>query len=308
MKKRILLLFFTLSCSLSAQEGISLTGTVYGEDGSSIKYASIINITTNKHGTTSDENGDFYLKTRKNFEDEIQINALGFYELKTTLADFVKLAKAESIILKEKPIDLGEVKVSGERYELNYIGKSTQLLKRTDSSYFSDPMSEGPGYSEGVYVVPHRKTEGLIDKIHFYVTADGSLNQPFTIRLLRSNGKLKNNQGYKIDGFDDMTDSSLLVQKVRAGWNTFELYDSDIYVDSRPFFILFTTVETLEEAKTRELNESVQSINLGAFADRKPNEIYKALSFNGIILYLANDRVKTPIPAVYLEYSKLSKK
>lgn len=307
MKKVLILLLLGFCNGLIAQNEILIDSKLVDNNGKPILYASIINITTNKHGTTSDKNGNFYLKTRQNFEDEIQINALGFYELKTTLADFVKLAKAESITLKEKPIDLGEVEVYGERYERNYIGKSTQLLKKLDSSYFSDPIGEGPGYSEGVFVLPHRKTKGLIDKIHFYVTAEGSLNQPFTIRLLRSNDKLKNNQGYKIDQFDDMTESILLVEEVELGWNTFDFYDSDLFVDSRPFFILFTSLETLEEAKARDLKESVKSINLAAFANRIPNEIYKALSFNGIILFLANDRVKTPIPAVYIEYSATKK-
>ncbi|MFT7150675.1 MAG: hypothetical protein ACI82Q_002543 [Nonlabens sp.] len=99
----------------------------------------------------------------------------------------------------------------------------------------------------------------------------------------------------------------LLVQEIKAGWNTFDLYNSDIYVDSQPFFIMFTSLESLDESKARSIAETTESINLAVFADRKPNEIYSALSFNGIILYLAVARISTPIPAIYVEYSKLKK-
>jgi hypothetical protein len=307
MKKVLILLLFGFCNGLIAQNEISIDSKLIDNNGKPILYASIINITTNSHGTTSDKNGSFYLKTRQNFEDEIQINALGFYELKTTLADFLKLAKAESITLKEKPIDLGEVEVVGERFKQEFIGKSTQLLKKIDSSYYSGPIGETPGYSEGVYVQPNKKTFGLIDKIHFYVTADDYLNQPFTIRLLRTKDKLKNNKGYSLDQFDDMIESVLLVQEVKAGWNTFDLYEFDIYVDSRPFFIMFISLESLEESKARGIAKTTKGISLAAFADRKPNEIYKALSFNGIILYLAVAQVSTPIPAIYIEYSATKK-
>jgi hypothetical protein len=199
------------------------------------------------------------------------------------------------------------VEVVGERFKQEFIGKSTQLLKKIDSSYYSYAISEKPGYSQGVYVQPRKRTNGLIDKIHFYVTADGSLDQPFTIRLLRTKGKLKNNRGYTIDQFDDMTESILLVQEIKAGWNTFDLYNSDIYVDSQPFFIMFTSLESLDESKARSIAETTESINLAVFADRKPNEIYSALSFNGIILYLAVAQVSTPIPAIYIEYSATKK-
>ncbi|MFT4851207.1 MAG: hypothetical protein ACJAS3_001589 [Roseivirga sp.] len=307
MKKNLILLLFYFCNGLIAQEKISIDSRLIDNDSKPVLYASIINITTSIHGTTSDENGRFLLKTRSNYNDKIQITALGFYELKLTVAELEKLALVGSIKLEEKPIDLGDVEVVGERFKQEFIGKSTQLLKKIDSSYYSYAISEKPGYSQGVYVQPRKRTNGLIDKIHFYVTADGSLDQPFTIRLLRTKGKLKNNRGYTIDQFDDMTESILLVQEIKAGWNTFDLYNSDIYVDSQPFFIMFTSLESLDESKARSIAETTESINLAVFADRKPNEIYSALSFNGIILYLAVAQVSTPIPAIYIEYSATKK-
>lgn len=305
--KNLMILFFIYSSYASlAQDGISLKGTVFSEEGVPVQYASIINITTNKHGATSDEHGNFYLKTRQNYQDKIQITALGFYELRGSLKKIQELASSKKLILREKPFILDEIEIKGDRYEKKFIGKSVELLLKEDNSFFSDAIGEGPGYSEGVFIRPQRKTKGLIDKIHFYITDDSPLNKSFTVRLLRSEDKLKNNLGYKIDQFNEMTDSILLVEGAEPGWNTLDLYSSEIFVDAQPFFILFTNLESTEESKSRSLEDSFESIKLGAFADRTPKEIYKALSFNGIILFLANDRIKTPIPAVYLEYSTIN--
>ncbi|MFT7156063.1 MAG: hypothetical protein ACI8Q1_001067, partial [Parvicella sp.] len=137
MKKNLILLLFYFCNGLIAQEKISIDSRLIDNDSKPVLYASIINITTSIHGTTSDENGRFLLKTRSNYNDKIQITALGFYELKLTVAELEKLALVGSIKLEEKPIDLGDVEVVGERFKQEFIGKSTQLLKKIDSSYYS---------------------------------------------------------------------------------------------------------------------------------------------------------------------------
>ena len=305
--RTLILLLFLFSNSLLSQEAISIEGRLTDSKGAAIPYASIINLTSGEHGTTSNENGQFLLKTRTNNSDKIQIAALGFYELRITVGELDKLASAGSILLKEKPFDLGEVQVEGERYEQGFIGKSVELLKKGDGSYYNHAISGKPGYSLGVFVQPRKKTAGLIDKIHFYLAEEDSLDQPFSIRLLRAKGKLKNNRGYMLDEFDDMTDSPLMVSEMKAGWNTLDLYEFDIYVDNRPFFILFTSLESLEESKARGISQTTESVRLATFAERKPDEIYRAISYNGLLVYLAVARIQTPIPAVYVEYSKLKK-
>ena len=131
MKTLFLLLLFTNS--LLAQDQISIESKLIDNKGNGIPYASIINLTSGEHGTTSNEKGLFLLKTRTNNSDKIQIAALGFYELRVTVGELEKLAKAGSVKLKEKPFDLGEVQVEGERYEQAFIGKSTEIFTRSYS-------------------------------------------------------------------------------------------------------------------------------------------------------------------------------
>lgn len=307
MKNTLLLFFAFLTLTLNGQEILSIQNKLIDRNGGSIPFASIINVTTNSYGTTSDEQGNFLLKTRDNLNDQIQINALGFYELRVNLGEFLKLNEKGRITLKEKPIDLGEIEVNGERYEQNFIGKSTDLLINENGKIHSDIIGDQPGLSEGVLVKPNKRTSGLLDKIHFYVTDDAVKESNISVRLLRSPKKLKNNQGYKLDEFEDMLDSLLIIKNFEAGWNSYDLYDLDIPLDGSSFFILFTNLETVDESKQRRADETLEGVSFATFADRKAKEIYKALYFNGILVYLANDRVRTPIPAVYIEYSDLKK-
>ena len=305
MRTLILLLLF--GNGLLAQDQISIESKLIDNNGKAIPYASIINLTSDEHGTTSNEKGQFLLKTRTNNNDKIQISALSFYELRITVGELVQLAKNGSVELKEKPFDLGEIQVDGERYEQAFIGKSNELFKDPDGSYASYTIGDKPGFSLGVYVKPRKKVDGLIDKIHFYLDDKDLPEKPFTVRIFRTKDKLKNNRIYKLDQFDDMTDSLLLFSDGKAGWNTLDLYNLDIYVDDTPFFIVFTSLESLEESKARGVSETTKSARLGTFADVKPDEIFTGYLFDGGLGYSDFARVRNPIPAVYVEYSKSKK-
>ena len=189
MKTLILLLLFTNG--LLAQDQISIESKLIDNTGKGIPYASIINLTSGEHGTTSNEKGQFLLKTRTNISDKIQISALGFYELRITVGELIQLAKSGSVTLKEKPFDLGEIQVDGVRYEQDFIGKSTELFKGPNGSNYSYSISGKPGFSLGVYVQPRKKVDGLIDKIHFYLSEDSSFDHPFTVRLYRYEEQIK---------------------------------------------------------------------------------------------------------------------
>ena len=99
-----------------------------------------------------------------------------------------------------------------------------------------------------------------------------------------------------------MTDSVLLFSDGKAGWNTLDLYSLDIYVDDTPFFIVFTSLESLEESKARNVSETTKSARLGTFANLIPNEIFKAVGIDGGLGFNDYARVRNPIPAIYVEF------
>ena len=53
----------------------------------------------------------------------------------------------------------------------------------------------------------------------------------------------------------------------------------DIYVDDTPFFIVFTSLESLEESKARAVSETTKSARLGTFADANPDEVFNGVWF-----------------------------
>jgi len=304
---KVLITFLFLSNVLIAQELIDIKGKVIDSNGKTVPYASIINLTSGNHGTTSNEKGIFTLNALPNTSDIVQITALGFYELRVTVSELAQLAKNGGVVLKEKPTNLGEFQVDGERYKKEFTGKSTHLLKRPDGGYYTYSISAEPGYGGGVFVTPRNKTVGLIDKIHFYLTDQGSPEKPFGVRLLRTTEKLKHNRVYSIDQFDDMSQEVLIFSNGKAGWNSLNLYDFDIYIDDKPFFIVITILESNMEMGNKSQEKMHKSVQIGAFQDQNPHEIFRAVHIDGGLGFSNVKSARVPIPAIYVEYSTIKK-
>lgn len=109
-----LLCLFLLSVSLQAQTKIS--GKIYDENKSPLPYANVV-FKGSIEGTTSDENGTFYLESEKNW-DTVVVSFIGYQTIEIKLTKRVNFNLV--FILKEESNTLNEVVlVSGKQPKKN---------------------------------------------------------------------------------------------------------------------------------------------------------------------------------------------
>jgi hypothetical protein len=172
IKKRIAVLLFLVSCSLSAQ----IKGIVVDESDKPIPYVNIW-VENENIGTTSEENGEFSINTSDKNKNLI-FSVLG-YEKKIT-----KAYEGIKVSLKSVAFQLDEVLVPPRRYETKEIeigqteNKTYQAFDngpRIDTKFFPyNPSYKKTKFIKEVSIQTDCRIDKAIIKIHFYaVDANG---------------------------------------------------------------------------------------------------------------------------------------
>lgn len=125
-------LFLWSYTSINAQEkSLKIQGLITDETKYSIAYASV-SIPAKFIGTTSDEDGVFYLKlSQNNLLDTLEISTIGFKTYRTIVKDFIAL-KDKTIVLKEDVVSLDEVRILTPS---EYVELAFKNLKNNTVSY-----------------------------------------------------------------------------------------------------------------------------------------------------------------------------
>lgn len=169
-----------LTLQLSAQEdSVIISGTVVDETDFTIPYAAIT-IPSKNIGTTSTEEGSYYLSVSKNdLQDTLVVSSMGFETYKILVKEYVD-KKMTSIVLKENITALDVVEISNAKDVLkeslksvdeNYISKTHQLkllyrrtsVEKNVSKFFVEQyislLYNGPGtYARKIAVTESRKS------------------------------------------------------------------------------------------------------------------------------------------------------
>ena len=172
IKKRIAVLLFLVSCSLSAQ----IKGTVVDDNNKPIPYVNIW-VENENIGTTSEENGEFTINTSDKNKNLI-FSILGFEK------KIIKGNDGMKVNLKSVAFQLDEVLVPPRRYETKEIeigqteNKTYQAFDngpRIDTKFFPyNPSYKKTKFIKEVSIQTDCRIDKAIIKIHFYaVDANG---------------------------------------------------------------------------------------------------------------------------------------
>ncbi|RCW92119.1 carboxypeptidase-like regulatory domain-containing protein [Winogradskyella arenosi] len=118
------LILIVLSFALQAQEkSLNIEGLVLDDNNLSIPYAAV-SITSKYLGTSTNEDGHFYLELSKNNRlDTLEVSSIGFVTYKIVVKDFMAL-KEKVIILNEDVVSLDEVNIMNPKQYVNLAFKN----------------------------------------------------------------------------------------------------------------------------------------------------------------------------------------
>ncbi|REE25706.1 carboxypeptidase-like protein [Winogradskyella pacifica] len=129
---RLFIIFILLSFSVQSQnKTLKVEGIVLDEAELSIPYAAV-SITSKYIGTSTNEDGHFYLElSKKNELDTLEVSSIGYLTSKIVVKEFLEL-KEKVIILKEDIVSLDEVNIMNPQQYVKFAFKN--LKKNTVSS------------------------------------------------------------------------------------------------------------------------------------------------------------------------------
>ena len=236
-----LILFAGTSNIVFGFQDIEIKGTVLdGSSGKPIPYATVINITSGKQGTTTNEDGSFILILPQSaLKDEILISSIG-YKRKTFTAS--RLKEQSTIRLEEKVYELPDFVVTNETLKNAVIGNGKLPFFYNQSSGMSVPA---PGFSLGAFLKPKRKqANGHLDSLKVFLTGK-YFNTPFLLRILKpkKNQNIKESQLYPLENFDDLITAKTIHKPQQKGWYTIDLSDKDIPISKDGLFIMFIQLD-----------------------------------------------------------------
>ena len=150
-----------------------------------VPYAMIFNSTSEKEGTTSDENGFFTLVLKEDSQNHfISFSSLG-YEVK-----HISVSQLDQLDLKvylnPTTLSLPDFVIESLDTELRSYGDSTLPIKEIRENYNDHSFryeSLGKGY--GVFVSPRKRDKGIFQSIEIYVTSEGKPFTPLAVRILK---------------------------------------------------------------------------------------------------------------------------
>jgi len=128
MVNKFLFFFFIFTINFfSQQSNITLNGVIIDSNKNTVPYAAI-GILSKAMGTSSNDDGEFYLKlTRENLSDTLTVSSIGYKTFIIKVQDFINL-KEKIIVLEEEVVSLGEITLIKPDY---YVKNALKNIKKT---------------------------------------------------------------------------------------------------------------------------------------------------------------------------------
>lgn len=232
------LLFVTLLCYAQNE---NVRSQVVDKEGKGIPFASV-GMPSQNFGVISYEDGTFSLASNFDFQDSIEISALGYEKLKISYLDFVRNAP-QTLTLKELITVLKEVVVVPDQFR-----EITMGIKQRDSRNHFNLSSPVTGMSIAMLFDPEKDPVWL--KSAQVVLGKVNMDS-FQVRCRI----LSMNEENKLPGVD-LAQQNLIKTVVEESTTlTFEL-DQEIWID-RPFFVCFEWVTSRNQfKKLQELKDA----------------------------------------------------
>ena len=290
---------------ISAQNEIEIKGLLVSKENNEvIPFASILDITSYKHGTTSQEDGTFFLKIPVNKQEsnyQIKIACLGFND---TIININSFANNSIIKLSPHVYELLEVVVvARNKSKISYIGLPEGALLINDKGKKQGlPANTSAGSSSGVFVKSKNNQKGLLKSISIYLLEKGFPETPFSVRILVSpKDKIKHNRMYSTNAFVDYLKESVIF-KGTAGWNIIELEDYNIPLPENDYLILFTPLDYGKKYKWHNEYGEYYGMVIGVYNKKKIPQLFWAFKSQDFYSYDDSPNQLNFTPAIVINY------
>lgn len=299
-------LFMVLKPVMCATE-LVISGYVISEnDGSGIPYCMIFNETSEKQGTTSDENGFFQLRIPEgHLEDVIHFSSLG-YLVKTVLVKDLKSVDLK-ISLVPAPVELDDFVVRDfDKGEIVMYGDPEEPIRGEGTNHKQALrfLTLGKGY--GVFVEPKRRDRGYFNAIEIFITPLGKPLTPMAIRIMEPKVRMKNGMREPLSNFRDVLKEPLIIRPSKTGWNEIDLKSLDISIPREKFLVIFYPLDIGEEGQWTEKGVVKYGPVIGIYDNHKVKSIYAARQLGGTHFAILKPFGvnKFRIPAVVIHWYK----
>ena len=265
-----------------------------------IPYASIIDLTSKKHGTTSHINGYFKLSLPpESTNHALLFSSLGY---KDTVINVSDLLDVKEVYLTPKVYRLPDITILSKRNEESEIGKAGA------SPHVRNGQKIGfealPGFSWGAYVQVKNKDRGLLKSINVYIADGGFPEAPLAVRILSYEGKPEFGKNQQLDLFQELTRVVLIIRAAGSGWFELDVSEFEIPIPKTGIYCLFTPLdEGPQFVYETPFGQNYGSI-IGLYGNTKDGkDIFPIVIDGSTLTVFKNNQV--PSPAISVVYEKV---
>ncbi|WP_339605723.1 hypothetical protein [uncultured Roseivirga sp.] len=300
MKRFLTFLLFAFSTHVFAQD-IVVSAFLYEQNSSNpIPYATIIDITSNKYGTTSQKDGSFKLLLPKgSSNNNIYISSLGYRDTTLTIS---QLKESQKLFLIPVIYELADVTVTTETVEEIEIGDSTADIVKQNN--LTKGYEASAGFSWGAYIkVGKKDVEGTLKSIHVYIGNTGFPKAPLSLRIFEFEGEFEFFRSQPRSKFKDILPELVILKAKKSGWFEADLSTLNIKVPESGLYCMFTPLDYGEEFLYKTAHGTKYGATIAIYSDNKSGKsIYPFIQNKDKFTVIK--KTNAPTPAVSITLSR----
>lgn len=299
MKKLLLAIISLIAINVCPGQQIELSGKIIDSNSHQPLPFATIELFSLKTGTIADKNGNFIVNISSSDTtlDTINFSYLGYEKVKMSINDFLESGK--TIVLKEKIIDLEEVKIIPRQYTTTILGIKD---KKPGSMQYANVFNA----KKGNYFENKKNEIGWIKSVSYYIHPDGHPATPFRIRIYERD---KNEMPGK-----DLLNENLVVSAKKPGWHTVDISDYNISFPKEGAFVMMEWINSGEEfyfekdisikgndGQTEKVTRKYYGQSLGVVSKKGGIALWGTTLGNDWIPYDFNNRGRYPNAMINVE-------
>lgn len=234
-----------------------------------IPYATLIDITTNKYGTTSQENGSFKLVLPNGSENnKIFISSLGYKDTTIVVSDILK---TQRIYLSQENYELPDVVITSTKSKEVEIGDSQSSVAMLDNK--TRGYQSSAGFSWGAYFKTKNKENGAhLKSFNIYIGNTGFPEAPLMLRLLEFTGEFEFSRSQPRSLFKDIHQKPIIIEASKSGWFQLDLSDLNIRIPENGIYCLLTPLDKGGKFSYETPQGLKYGASIGIYSDTKPGK------------------------------------
>ncbi|XOV92143.1 MAG: carboxypeptidase-like regulatory domain-containing protein [Bacteroidota bacterium] len=208
------------------------------EDNEVIPYATLIDITTNATGTTSDEKGYYKLSIPKGTEQhKILISSVAYQDTILTIAQLKQIDQPIKLVPEVNALDPLILSPNGQDFD---IGSPFGDILMDESRNYSLSRS----FFMGIYVKKNKKHAGLLMSVSVCISEKGFPDAPFILRIMTpKNASIKSMHMNSMLDIEDILPEPVVIQAKKSGWIEINLSKYNVMIPEQDFFIILSPVD-----------------------------------------------------------------